>query len=146
MDTRWNGDKGVETGGQEYGEEKGERRERRDGVRRRVYTGWKAILHTVCVSGSYLSSTAIWMSPYGGVVAYRLEWGGNDEGWNACFYMSRSWQIHRNKNFMGSKASKARESDYTRNGDGGRHGGNGGIGGCVEAKLHLCRIHSRQER
>lgn len=28
-----------------------------------------------CLPGLCLSSTAIWMSPYGGVVAYRLEWG-----------------------------------------------------------------------
>lgn len=34
------------------------------------------------VSGLCLSSTAIWMSPYGGVVAYRLEWGAS----YACMY------------------------------------------------------------
>lgn len=35
------------------------------------------------VSGLCLSSTAIWMSPYGGVVAYRLEWGAS----YACMYV-----------------------------------------------------------
>lgn len=68
-----------------------------------------------CLPGLCLSSTAIWMSPYGGVVAYRLEWGATSV--HVCMYACLSTYpvpSGPNADFVGTAASKRRESAVNR--------------------------------